>query len=603
MKRFAAVILAGIMVLGSTALGDEIVFDEGTAVENEAVEPEETVPGDFIEDAFAEGEIEIEEESFEEIPESDFSEDEKDQDLDSLIEEMEETADEEYTALAEGDEISIEASFPDEVFRDYVRNEIDTDGNGSLSETEISAVAEIELNSLEISDLSGIKRFTALEELSCYDTKLTSLDLSGCTALTNLYCGENNQLMSLDVSNCTALEYLDCEENQLTSLNVSNCTVLGQLECTENQLTSLDVSSCTALHYLDCDDNELESLDVSKNTVLRDLYCNGNKLTSLDVSNHTALVNLICNSNKMSNLNISGCTELMYLDCGDNQLTDIDVSHCTKMTRLVCSGNQIASLNGRLSPSLWSLYCEDNPFTALNISNCQYLKYAYEHPTSHITSEGVETYMYEEYEVGFSFYCLNVDSSVLISTTHIHAFGDWTITTPATCTAGGVKTRTCSCGASEKEAIPAKGHSPVKDPAVAATTTSEGKTEGSHCSVCGTVLAAQQVIPMLEKITVTKKPGIKAPTAAKNKITVNWSNLKTTSKKTKAIWKSVKKVQVQCATDKAFSNIVKTAVVGKNKTKAVVKGLKAKTTYFIRIRYFDGTGYSKWSGVKKVKTK
>jgi len=44
-------------------------------------------------------------------------------------------------------------------------------------------------------------------------------------------------------------------------------------------------------------------------------------------------------------------------------------------------------------------------------------------------------------------------------------------------------------------------------------------------------------------------------------------------------------------------------MVGKNKIKAVVKGLKAKTTYFVRIRYFDGTGYSKWSGAKKVKTK
>jgi len=116
-------------------------------------------------------------------------------------------------------------------------------------------------------------------------------------------------------------------------------------------------------------------------------------------------------------------------------------------------------------------------------------------------------------------------------------------------------------------------------------------------------LVAQQTIPMTEQITVPKKPAIKKPEAAKNKITANWTNIKTTSKKTKAIWRKIKKVQVQCATDKAFTNIVKTAMTGKNKTKATFKGLKKNTTYYVRVRYYDGTGYSRWSSVKKIKTK
>ena len=106
-----------------------------------------------------------------------------------------------------------------------------------------------------------------------------------------------------------------------------------------------------------------------------------------------------------------------------------------------------------------------------------------------------------------------------------------------------------------------------------------------------------------EKITVSKKPSIKKPVAAKNRITVKWSHFKHTKKKAKAIWKKIKKVQVQCATDKGFTNIVKTAAVGKGRTKAVIKGLQKNTTYYLRVRYFDGTGYSKWSGVKKIRTK
>lgn len=51
--------------------------------------------------------------------------------------------------------------------------------------------------------------------------------------------------------------------------------------------------------------------------------------------------------------------------------------------------------------------------------------------------------------------------------------------------------------------IPKADHAPVTDPYVAPTYDSAGLTEGSHCSVCGEVLVAQEEIPMLEKTTVT----------------------------------------------------------------------------------------------------
>lgn len=70
----------------------------------------------------------------------------------------------------------------------------------------------------------------------------------------------------------------------------------------------------------------------------------------------------------------------------------------------------------------------------------------------------------------------------------------------AKCTEDGKKIYKCSkCGKVMKtEKIDATGHIPVTDPAVAPTETSDGLTEGSHCSVCGAVLQAQEVIPMLD---------------------------------------------------------------------------------------------------------
>lgn len=48
-----------------------------------------------------------------------------------------------------------------------------------------------------------------------------------------------------------------------------------------------------------------------------------------------------------------------------------------------------------------------------------------------------------------------------------------------------------------------KEHKPVTDPAVEATCTQEGYTEGSHCSECNTVLVPQQVIPAAHSIKLT----------------------------------------------------------------------------------------------------
>ena len=73
-----------------------------------------------------------------------------------------------------------------------------------------------------------------------------------------------------------------------------------------------------------------------------------------------------------------------------------------------------------------------------------------------------------------------------------HSWDGGKVTKAATCTTAGTKTYTCTrCKKTRTETIAATGHKAVKDAAVAATCETAGKTEGSHCSVCGTVLKAQ----------------------------------------------------------------------------------------------------------------
>ena len=79
-----------------------------------------------------------------------------------------------------------------------------------------------------------------------------------------------------------------------------------------------------------------------------------------------------------------------------------------------------------------------------------------------------------------------------------HSWDGGKITKAATCTTAGTKTYTCTrCKKTRTETIAATGHKAVKDAAVAATCETAGKTEGSHCSVCGTVIKAQTTVAAL----------------------------------------------------------------------------------------------------------
>ena len=84
------------------------------------------------------------------------------------------------------------------------------------------------------------------------------------------------------------LEEVSVQNNNLETLLV-NSPVLTRLYCFNNKLTTLDVSGLTALTYLDCSNNLLPSLDVTKNTKLEQLSCSHNRLTSLDLSKNTKL--------------------------------------------------------------------------------------------------------------------------------------------------------------------------------------------------------------------------------------------------------------------------------------------------------------------------
>ena len=72
--------------------------------------------------------------------------------------------------------------------------------------------------------------------LECSFNQLPSLDVSGCSDLTELYCNIN-QLSSLDVSECPALTELDCSENQFSASALNQ--IYTDLPTTDGNITAI----------------------------------------------------------------------------------------------------------------------------------------------------------------------------------------------------------------------------------------------------------------------------------------------------------------------------------------------------------------------------
>lgn len=135
-----------------------------------------------------------------------------------------------------------------------------------------------------------------------------------------------------------------------------------------------------------------------------------------------------------------------------------------------------------------------------------------------------------------------------------------------------------------------------------ATVNSKGKVtvKGTgKATITVTAKATSTYSKCVKKITVygvPKKPEMKKLTAGKKKFTVQWKKDK-----------KADGYQVQYSTDKKFKKNVKSVNVSKKSTKAIVKKLKKRKTYRVRVRSYKKINgkkyYSGWGKVKSVKVK
>ncbi|MBR4342301.1 MAG: leucine-rich repeat domain-containing protein, partial [Lachnospiraceae bacterium] len=296
-----------------------------------------------------------------------------------------------------------ENNFPDSIFRAYVSDNFDTNGDGLLSSEEIADAKNIDISESELSSVDGIKFLTELEYVKIGYTQIKELDLTNHKKIVYLYLWYN-ELENIKITGCSELKHFSCDDNKITSIDLTGCNKLVSVEvywnelteiildycpdmeslyCYCNKLTSLDLSKTPNLRYLNCGWNNISRLDFTKTPELENLSFYSNNLSIFDLSNCTKLKYLRCDFNGINSLDLSECTELKNLDCSYNKIDSLDLSSCTELKELDCHNNKLTKLDISSLPNLYTIKCKNNSITLLDITNnnCLCRVYATE-PTS-----------------------------------------------------------------------------------------------------------------------------------------------------------------------------------------------------------------------------
>ena len=254
-RKLIAALMAMTLTLscGVTALAEE-PSEGGTEIsqvgngedEDEGkVEKEGIVPNDLVNPS-KDGTV-VTEDSLKEI-------EEKDTEKQNPVADGEDTAEQELPID--------EAHFPDANFRKFIKDRFDTDGNGSLSQSEMDAVDGVGFGyGYDIKSFKGIEYFSELWFLTIEDKSLESLDVS-----------KNTKLEEISLRNC-----------QITNL-VLNSDLDGLGYFGGSQISNVDAKNLK-LTKLWCDGNLISSLMSIPTLEYIKLY-NDVHLPYLDLSNH-----------------------------------------------------------------------------------------------------------------------------------------------------------------------------------------------------------------------------------------------------------------------------------------------------------------------------
>lgn len=266
-------------------------------------------------------------------------------------------------------------NFPNNTFREFVKT-LDTNNDDVLTYIERSKLLSIDFSGedqtyadekyRQIDNFKGIEHFTNLRNANISkNTAVTSIDLSGCTNLTDFVASEcpklekaafpegvkevyiyNSGLKEFDATKYPKLEILKIFGTQVTSIDVSKNPNLKELDINDDKLTSdVDISNCPELVTFSANSCGLKKLDVSKNTKLENLSITSNEgIELVGLDKLSSLLNLRAANCELIKLDVSKNTNLESLNISYNSIAAIDLTGLDHLTDFSAS-DQICDIN------------------------------------------------------------------------------------------------------------------------------------------------------------------------------------------------------------------------------------------------------------------
>ncbi len=154
---------------------------------------------------------------------------------------------------------------PDKAFREFLlENGLAEKARGmQMRPTEKGCRTNtLECYSRDIHSLQGIELFPQLEQLTCSDNPITSLDVNALPRLQRLY-GVNLPLERFEADSCHDLRVIQLSHTHLDTLDLTPFPLLESLLCIYSPLRAIDLAPCPNLRTLYIRFTHIQEVDLT----------------------------------------------------------------------------------------------------------------------------------------------------------------------------------------------------------------------------------------------------------------------------------------------------------------------------------------------------